>query len=239
MYAILYAIGLMCCLISAAEANSLRVAPILLDVTAPGATTTLNLRNEGDQKLHVQIRVFRWTGTQSEPTLEPTDDVVVSPPAVTLTPGTEYVVRVVRVSKQPVVGEESYRILVDEVPDAVGDKANTVRFALRYSIPVFFSALSAASANVSWSLAARGNATVLVASNSGGRRVRLANLKLTDARGVTLMRRPGLIGYALGKTSTAFVLPSGERFDHRGPLRVAAESETGAIDAVVMSQPSR
>ena len=73
--------------VCAASANSLRVAPILLDVAAPGATTTLNLRNEGDRNLHVQIRVFRWTGTQSEPSLEPTSDVVISPPAATLAPG--------------------------------------------------------------------------------------------------------------------------------------------------------
>lgn len=110
MYAIIYVVALLCTFASLAEASSLRVAPILLDVSAPGATTTLNLRNEGDQKLYVQIRIFRWTGTQSEPSLEPTSDVVVSPPAATLTPGTEYVVRVGRVAKQPIVGEESYRI---------------------------------------------------------------------------------------------------------------------------------
>src|SRR5215475_15559881 len=90
--------------ICTAAANSLRVAPILLDVAAPGATTTLNLRNEGDRSLHVQIRVFRWTGMQPEPVLEPTNDVVVSPPAVTLTSGMDYVVRVVRVIKRPVAG---------------------------------------------------------------------------------------------------------------------------------------
>jgi fimbrial chaperone protein len=239
MCRICYAIGLCCCLISMAEANSLRVAPILLDVAAPGATTVLNLRNEGDQKLHVQIRVFRWTGTQSEPTLEPTNDVVVSPPAAMLTSGTEYVVRVVRVSKLPVVGEESYRILVDEVPDAAGDRANTVRFAMRYSIPVFFAASATPAANVSWSLAAKGNTTVLIASNSGGRRMRVANLKLIGARGATLLQRAGLVGYALGKTSVAFALPSGGKSGLQGPLRVVAESETGAVNAVVASQQSR
>ena len=240
MYVIIYIVGLLCAFSSLAEANSLRVAPILLDVSAPGATTTLNLRNEGAEKLHVQIRVFRWTGTHTEPTLEPTSDVVVSPPAATLTPGTECVVRVIRVAKQPIVAEESYRILVDEVPDAVGGRANTVRFALRYSIPVFFTAAAVSAANVSWSLAAKGNNAVLTALNSGGRRLRLANLKLIDGSGATLIKRPGLVGYALGKTSAAWTLPGGDKFARRhGPVRVVAESETGALDAVVAVQPSR
>jgi fimbrial chaperone protein len=225
--------------ISAALAGSLRVAPILLDVTAPGATTTLNLRNEGDRNLHVQIRVFRWTGTQSEPTLEPTTDVVVSPPAATLTPGTEYVVRVVRVTKQPAAGEESYRVLVDEIPDTITDRANTVRFAFRYSIPVFFSNATAPAANVSWSMAVSGRNTILTASNSGGRRVRLANLKVIDGNGTALVQRPGLFGYALGKSVTAWTLPAAGKVAPRGPLKLVAESETGAINAVVALQASR
>ena len=225
--------------VSTATAGSLRVAPILLEVPAPGATTKLNLRNEGDRILHVQIRVFRWTGTQSEPTLEPTTDVVVSPPAAALTPGTEYVVRVVRVTRQPVAGEESYRVLVDELPDAAADRANTVRFAFRYSIPVFFSAASASAADVSWSMAVKGNTTVLTASNAGGRRARLANLKVIDGNGRTLIQRPGLFGYALGKSVAAWTLPTAGNAAPRGPLKVVAESETGAINAAVALQPSR
>jgi fimbrial chaperone protein len=235
---------LFCGLVSVAPfstvmAGSLRVAPILLDVAAPGATTTLNLRNEGDRSLHVQIRVFRWTGTQSEPTLEPTTDVVVSPPAATLTPGMEYVVRVVRVTRQPVAGEESYRVLVDEIPDGAADRANTVRFAFRYSIPVFFSAASASAAEVSWSMAVKGNSAILTASNSGGRRVRLANLKVIDGDGRALILRPGLFGYALGKNVTAWTLPTAGKAAPRGPLKFVAESETGAINAVVALQSLR
>jgi len=230
----------LCLFASVAEASSLRVAPILLNVSAPGAATTLNLRNEGDEKLHVQIRIFRWTGsTPTGPSLEPTDDVVVSPPAATLMPATEYVVRVVRVAKQPVIGEESYRILVDEVPDAVGGKANAVRFALRYSIPAFFTAPGIPAANVSWSLAAKGNAAVLTASNAGGRRLRLANLKLVDGRGATLLHRPGLFGYALGNSSTTWTLPLRDGVIRSGPLKVLAESESGAFNAVVALQPPR
>lgn len=232
--------GLACAtLASAATAGALRVAPILLEVPAPGATTTLNLRNEGDRNLRVQIRVFRWTGTQTEPTLEPTTDVVVSPPAAMLTPGTEYVVRVVRVTRQPVAGEESYRVLVDEIPEGGADRTNTIRFAFRYSIPVFFSAAATPAANVSWSMAVKGSTAVLTASNSGGRRARLSNLKVIDSSGKTLVQRPGLLGYALGKSTTAWTLPAATKAPPVGPFKVVAESETGAINALVALQPAR
>ncbi|MEW6644164.1 MAG: molecular chaperone [Pseudomonadota bacterium] len=239
MRAFLWAGVILFTVVSWAHAGSLRVAPVLLDVPAPGATTMLTLRNDGDRPIHVQIRAFSWTGTQGEPVLEPTSNVVVSPPAATLTPGTEYVVRIIRLAKQPVGGEESYRILVDELPDTVGAGSNTVRFVLRYSIPVFFSVASAASANVTWSLQSKGNALILMASNSGGRRLRIANLKLVDGAGAIALQRPGLVGYVLRKSSAAWTFPAGAQIAGRGPLKLLAESESGAINAAVAVQTSR
>jgi fimbrial chaperone protein len=219
-----------------ARAGALRVEPVLLDVPGSGATTSLTLRNDGDKPVHVQIRVFGWTGTQGEPVLVPTSDVVVSPPAATLSPGMEYVVRVVRLSKQPVASEESYRILVDELPDAAQQQGTSIRFALRYSIPVFFSASGVPPAKVAWTMQTKGNVLTLTAANSGGRRLRIANLKLADAAGAVLLQRKGLVGYALGKSATAWSFPADAQVARHGSLNVLADTEAGSIDVAVASQ---
>ncbi|HEY0328557.1 MAG TPA: molecular chaperone [Rhodopseudomonas sp.] len=239
MRVIRYAIALLAAATSVAEASSLRVSPILLDVSAPGASTMLTLHNDGAERVNVQIRVFRWTGTKGDPILEPTDSVVVSPPAAALAAGTDYVVRVVRVSKQPVVDEESYRILVDEIPEAGRGQASSVRFALRYSIPVFFAAANAEPAKIKWSIQEKGVSAVLTATNAGGRRVRIANLKLTDGLGEVVLKQPGLVGYALGRSATGWTLPVSLPAARRGPVRLLADSETGVIDAAVVVQPAR
>ena len=98
------------------HAATLQVEPVLIDVTAPGAASTVTLRNEGAAPINVQIRVFRWSQVDGKENLEPTDEVVASPPAVTLAPKGNYVARVVRVSKRPISGEESYRVLIDQLP---------------------------------------------------------------------------------------------------------------------------
>ena len=100
-----------------AAAGSLQVEPVLVDITAPGAASTVTLRNEGTTPIDAQIRVYKWSVVNGKEELKPTDDVVASPPSVTLTPKGQYVARIVRVSKQPVVGEESYRLMVDQLPD--------------------------------------------------------------------------------------------------------------------------
>jgi fimbrial chaperone protein len=98
-------------------AASLQVAPVSIEVQAPAAAATLKLRNEGPSPINAQLRVFRWSQTNGEEKLEPTDDVVASPPIVALTPKTDYTVRLVRVTKRPILVGESYRLFVDELPE--------------------------------------------------------------------------------------------------------------------------
>ncbi|MHC2468560.1 fimbrial biogenesis chaperone [Bradyrhizobium embrapense] len=105
-----------------AHAAALRVEPVLLELNAPAAAASLTLRNDEDADVEVQTRVLRWSQSDGKESLEPTTDVVASPPAVRMTPHSDYVVRVVRVSKQPVNGEESYRVIVDQLPRAGGSQ---------------------------------------------------------------------------------------------------------------------
>jgi fimbrial chaperone protein len=220
-----------------AEAASLRVSPVLLDVSAPSAATTLTLRNDHTHPIDVQIRVFRWSQANGKDVLEPTADVVASPPMAALAPDTEYVVRVVRVSKRPVTAEESYRLVVDELPDPALRRAGTVTFVLRYSIPVFFAAPSGAGASVAWTARRSGNVTVVSATNSGGKRVRISNLKLEGSAG-TVPVREGLVGYVLAGASMTWPL----RIEHPvagGATRLVADSESGPIRATVTLPPAR
>src|ERR1043165_1629720 len=120
--------------------GSLQVEPVRVDITAPGAASTVTLRNEGATAIDAQIRVYKWAIVNGKEQLTPTNDVVASPPSVTLTPKGQYVARIVRVSKKPVIGEESYRLLVDQVPDLAQQKNGAVNLMVRYSIPVFFGA---------------------------------------------------------------------------------------------------
>src|SRR6266480_3035066 len=67
-------------------AASLQVAPVSIEVTAPGAGATIKLHNEGTTKINTQIRVFRWVQIDGQEKLQPTDDVVASPPMARLGP---------------------------------------------------------------------------------------------------------------------------------------------------------
>src|SRR5438067_10543078 len=83
------------------QAASLQVAPVGIEIAAPGNASIVKLHNEGTIAINAQVRVFRWVQVDGQEKLEPTDDLVASPPMAHLGPGAEYTVRIVRVSKQP------------------------------------------------------------------------------------------------------------------------------------------
>jgi len=56
----------------------------------------------------------------------------------TLKPGGENVIRIVRVASTPVTARESYRVLVDQLPDPKAAKAGVVSILVRHAIPLFF-----------------------------------------------------------------------------------------------------
>jgi fimbrial chaperone protein len=214
------------------QAASLQVAPVLVEVPTPGATATLKLRNDGTKPLDAQIRIFRWTQVDGVDSLAPTDDVAASPPLASLRPSTDYTVRIVRTNKEPVVKEESYRLLVDELPAPASGPAASVNIALRYSIPVFFTVPGVAAPKLSFELQQRANKPVIVVTNGGDRRVRLSKLKFTDGKGAIANFGDGLAGYVLGRSSRNFEVPANAKgFGAGGVVSLSAQGDTGPIEA--------
>ena len=223
----------------AAPAAQLRVEPVLLEMNAPAAAGTLNLRNDEDDAVTVQTRVLRWSQNAGKETLEPTTDVVASPPAVTMAPGTDYVVRIVRVTKQPVRGEESYRVIVDQLPRA-GRQSRSVNLLIRQSIPVFFRGRELSLPAVTWSIGSDAGKLVVLASNTGDERLRIASLRLRDSSGGVVSFGNGLVGYVLGRSSMSWIAPSYPRgFATGGPVSIAAETDRGPTHAVAQSPARR
>lgn len=220
-----------------ASASSLQVTPVNIEVPAPGAASTVTLNNAGDEPVNAQIRIFKWVQKNGKDELIPTRDVVASPPAVKLAIGRKSVIRIVRVGKTPAASEEAYRLVIDEVPKPPKANAAGVGFTVRHSIPVFFSK-SGADADLSWKASMVKGQLVLVASNAGGRRVRLASLRVVNA-GKTINVGQGLAGYVLGQSSREWAVKSGVKpIAPGGTITILAQGDNGPIEATAKVQAS-
>ncbi|ERL49171.1 molecular chaperone [Halomonas huangheensis] len=213
------------------EAASLRVAPVILDLSAPTAASTIRIWNDAQQPINVQIRVFRWTQQNGEDVYEEASDVVASPPITTLQPGGENLVRVVRTAKQPVQAEESYRLIVDELPTSSQREAGTVSLVVRHSIPVFFADPDVPEAAPAWSVDQRQGGYMVTVRNDGARRFKVSNLSLSNGSAV-VARHDGLVGYVLGNSTARWFVPGRSIEGVSGEsMTITADSETGSFDA--------
>jgi fimbrial chaperone protein len=214
------------------QAASLQVAPVSIEMLAPGAASTITLRNDGPNPLNAQIRVFRWSQVNGEEKLEPTNDVVASPPIVSLAPKTDYTVRLVRVIKQPVSVGESYRVLVDELPEPKARQNRVVTLVMRYSIPVFFYPRDTAGAKLAWSVEHRGQRVYVSATNAGDRHARISALTLHDENRTTESFGNGLTGYVLGHSTMRWEAPGNfQRLGTGSSVVISAQSDSGPINA--------
>lgn len=221
-----------------ANAASLQVAPVLLDLPAPGNTATITLRNTDVEPITAQVRVFRWSQRDGAERLEPTDEVVASPPVVQLRSRQDYTVRVVRVAGGPAGGETAYRLVVDELPKP-NRTQGTVALVMRHVVPVFFTDRSASPAAVTWSASRHGKSLAIGAANSGDRRVRLAAVTVRDGAGKVVATTKGLLGYSLGRSAMQWVLPARWASKSGARFTISGMTEAGPFNATLPMSAGR
>lgn len=213
--------------------SAISVEPVVLEIQAPNVAGAIKLKNSDQNDVTVQTRVFQWVQANGQEQLSPTTDVAASPPIVTLHPGANYTVRLVRTASGPVIGEESYRILVDELPDLRGEQANRVSILIRQSIPVFFRGSKLSRPDVHWSYRIDGDFMEVIATNRGDDRLRVASLRLHDDSGKEVFFGNGLVGYVLGRSSVTFKTRLGASgFGAAETVTLETDTSTGHIQAL-------
>jgi fimbrial chaperone protein len=220
-----------------ALASGLQVSPIMLQLPADAPAAALWLSNTGNETLHAQVRVFRWTQVEGADKLEASRDVIVSPPMLAIEPGQRQLVRVIRQGSLPTGAESAYRLVVDELPvdGDVADSRQGLRFVLRYSIPVFVQPVDGTKMQAT--LHARvvndEGGPALQVHNSGTSHAQLADLAMHGAQGNNVSLRTGLVGYALPGSTMTWKLPQpvATGASVRARINGDASASTLALDA--------
>ncbi len=218
------------CLPGVGVAATFGIAPTRLALDSARRSGAVTLTNEGDAATLVQVQTFAWHGSLSSADLEPTRELLAVPAVFSLEAGARQIIRVALRDQGDLSQEQSYRLLITEVPtDAVATN-DGVRFAIRLSLPVFMTP-DGARPEASWSLRQGPAGTELVLVNDGNAHLRVER--------VDLRRDAGSDGSELSIETPAYVLagkshvwplphhPSGDSF------YLKAETNIGELEAVV------
>jgi len=121
-------------------ASALGVWPINPRIDAPASGTLVWVKNNSKSEAVVlQARVFLWRQADNNDQLIPQDELVVSPPIIEVKALAQQIFRVMNREGviQNVTQENSYRLLIDEVPKEERPQDSLLRFQMRYSLPLF------------------------------------------------------------------------------------------------------
>lgn len=222
------AVALLATLLSGAAgvlAATLGVSPTRIELAPGGPAAALMITNSGDAPLLVQVETFAWRGGTATAELEPTRAILAVPPMLELAPGERQVVRVARRDSRTPEIEETYRVLVTEVPRA-DPAGGGVRLALRMSLPVFVTP-PGARPEPRWSIERGGDGPRLVVTNLGRAHLHVRALELRGpGRPVALGDGPV---YVLAGREHRWSL-AGTRLEGGRALSVRADTNLGELD---------
>jgi fimbrial chaperone protein len=121
---------------SAAYAGSFVISPFRATLYPAHPSDAINITNQGIEPMIVQVNTVAWSQDKNgQDIFTPTDDVIATPPIVTLQPKTKYIIRLGLRNSAVSDYEKTYRVFLEEVPTAT--QAVGLNIALRASLPVF------------------------------------------------------------------------------------------------------
>ncbi len=202
---------------AAQQGGSVLIWPVNPVIEANTRAGALWLENKGGNPVTVQVRVFAWAQQDGREVYAEQDEILGTPPIITIQPGDRQLVRLTRTTPPPVEAERSYRLVIDEVPTSDGAAASgaAVSFRMRYSLPLFSYAVNQAEPakpaprpvpQMAWRIGSDGGARFLEISNNGAGHARLTDVALAGGRDRWTVAE-GLFGYVLPASSMRWDLP--------------------------------
>jgi fimbrial chaperone protein len=191
-------------------------------LSAETKATELWIQNQGNHATTMQVRIVRWRQENGYERYTAQQDVVASPPIVTIGKDGKQLIRLIKQNTIPMGVEQAYRIIVDEIPQP-NDKSQPeigLKIQMRYSIPLFVYGQGiptikegahhtlADTKNLSWRVIQEEGRPALQVRNQGDVHVRLSQVAMQQG-GQTRTVADGLLGYVLPDSTRSWPLPAG------------------------------
>lgn len=212
------------------SAASLQVSPISLKFELLENAKEIWLTNTSDQPIRAQTRVLEWTQNNNQDTLNPTRQIVASPAVTEIPAGGRQLIRVIKTVELDTRQEQSYRLIIDELPSAkkTEDQAG-LQLLLQYSVPVFFQSKQDIQPKnnitplslIQFSY----NNNILTATNNANSHIRLSQLNYINPNGDKIPLVNGLLGYALAHQTMSWNIPTHKNMLPNGKFEVRINTD--------------
>jgi fimbrial chaperone protein len=213
----------------AAQAGSLDVNPVRVDLSLKQRVAALTVHNTAGQPTVIQLQAHAWSQPGNTDVLTPVDDLVATPPIFTLAPGATQIVRIGQRRPSGAGIEQAYRLIIQEVPPPPDPAFKGLRMALKISLPVFVAPATPTRAELAWTASLVDGRLALTATNLGTAHAHIAGLTVALPAMATSVPVAAGATYLLPRASHTWVIdtaaPTGTR------IHVAGHDDSDAIQA--------
>lgn len=166
---------------SAAQAGSFMVDPTRIELGPGQLSATLTIRNDGREPAVIRVEARAWAQQGEQDLYEPSKEILVTPPIITVPPGADQIVRIALRRPLDPLKELSYRIFLQEVPPPPQPGFSGLQVALRISLPVFAKPGEGIAAKANWKVAyqAKEHALRVGLVNTGNAHLQLQEFRLS------------------------------------------------------------
>lgn len=218
------------------HAAQFTITPVRIFMTQRDRAVAVTIVNEGDEPVVMQADLYTWKQKpDGSDELELTEDLILTPPILKLEPRGRQVVRLARLAPPPGDVQQTYRMIVREIPEARSGGQVQLQVALAFSLPVFITP-NGAKRDLRCGLERAAADTVrAVCSNAGNAYTQIRELDVTDAAGQRLaVRDQG--GYILPSIQRSFDIKAAGRIP-AGPVKLQVALDDGTVQAFDATLP--
>jgi len=231
--ALLRGLALLTAYVSVANAGSFTVNPVRLTLSATQSVAAVTVQNIGEAATVVQLETSSWTQHDGQDVLESTNDILATPPILTIPPGASRIVRVGLRRPADPQRELTYRLFLREVPPPE-PIAQGLRVALLISMPVFVTPPRIAGPQVEWHATRLHDGNIqLQARNTGQSHIQLGQLQVVQAESGADVASRNMADYLLPQNGREWTLLTKSAPPAGTLLRVTSMADLGPLKASV------
>lgn len=229
---------LLACMTPNAFAGVFNVSPVRVELAPRRTTQPLTLTNNGEEPLVVQIQAMQWTQEKEEEKYTPSDEVLATPPIITIPAHGSQTVRVGLRREIDPNRELSYRLYLTEIAGSAKTQTTGIQMRFRISLPVFVAGNPSAKPVLKWNLVhtAEGK-TLLQVKNAGTVHAQIADIRLSPPDSEKVLARQNKGVYLLPGSAREWTLkPEPGQTIGMEALRLQAYMDADNVDSLLTPQ---
>lgn len=214
-----------------AQATSFSVNPVRVTLSAKQPVAAITVRNTSAEPTVVQLETNAWSQEQGKDALNPSSNLLATPPIFTVPAGSTQIIRVGLRGARDSAAEVTYRLILREIPPTKPQQG--LRVALLISMPVFVVPATPVAPQLKWRATRAEDGKIRVyATNGGTAHVQLGKLEIA-AGGAAIGGRE-IAEYVLPGNTRSWAVDAKTLPAAGTKLHISATSDSDAFDADVL-----